>query len=186
MKVIILVFVLCTVTNANAGMNKCVSGDKISYQYSPCPNEEDKNDFFIKYDLSKEQIQAAIDKKAAELAAIDEQRRLDQIAYDKERMIRAEEDRARAEEARSREASLQTDAMIQHNNDRLNIEHLQNEVRDLKQKRKRRFIYRPNDVQYNHDHEHHFDYNHSEHHQKRKQQSDDSRGKSKGSLGRVR
>ena len=109
MKGILLVFILCSITNANAGMNKCVSGDKISYQSSPCPNEEGANNFFIKSDISKEQIQAARDKKAAELAAKDEQRRLNQIAYDKERMIRAEEDRAR-------EARLQTDAMIQRNN----------------------------------------------------------------------
>ncbi len=109
MKNFILAFVLCAVTNVNADMYKCVSGDKISYQSSPCPNEEDENEFLLKYDLSKEQIQVARDNKAAELAAVNEQKRLDRLAYDRERMIRAEENKAR-------EAALQTDAMMERNN----------------------------------------------------------------------
>ncbi len=173
MKNIALVVAICSVTNVNAGMNKCVSGDKTTYQSSPCPNEEDKNDFFIKYEISKEQIQAARDKKAAELAKIEEQRRLDQMAYDRERMIRAEEDRARAEEDRARAEEARAEQ------DRSNMERLENEVKTLKN---RRFIYRP---RYDHKHEkHHFDHNHGEHH--KKQQTDDSRrGEPKARLGRV-
>ncbi len=108
MKKITIIFVMCSITNVNAGMYKCVSGDKVSYQSSPCPNEEDENEFSLKYEISKEQIQAARDKKAAELAAKNEKKRLDKLAYDRERMIRAEEEKAR-------EAALQTDALIERN-----------------------------------------------------------------------
>jgi hypothetical protein len=108
MKNIILVFILCTTASANAGMYKCISNSKTSYQSSPCPKEEDENEFSLKFDLSKEQIQQAIDKKAAELEADNEQKRLDKMAYDKERLIQAEEDKAR-------EAVLQTEAMRERN-----------------------------------------------------------------------
>ncbi len=122
MKKIILALVLCSVSNVNAGMYKCGSDDQVSYQSSPCVQEEDEKKFLLKHDISKEQIQAAIDKKAEKLAAENEHKRLDKIAYDKERMIRAEEHKARAnyENARAnhlnaKEASFQTDAMYDRN-----------------------------------------------------------------------
>jgi len=122
MKKIILVLLLCSISNVNAGIYKCGSGGQVSYQSSPCVKEKDENKFSLKHDLSKEQIQAAIDKKAAKLAAENEEKRLDKIAYDKERMIRAEEHKARAnyENAKAnllnaRETRFQTNAMYERN-----------------------------------------------------------------------
>ncbi len=108
MKNILLIVVLCVVTNIHAGVNKCISGNKISYQSMSCYNNETVKEFSLKYDISKEQIQAARKKQSIELADRDEKRRLDKIAFDRERLIRAEEDRVR-------EARFQTDEMIEHN-----------------------------------------------------------------------
>lgn len=127
MKVFILFFALCTVTTANAGMYKCITDGKVSYQSSPCPTEEAEAKFSIKYDISKEQIQVARDKKEAELTAEIEQNKLDRIAYDKERIIRSKEKIAR-------ESVLQTDAMRERNDiERNNSVHTEYDIEHINQ-----------------------------------------------------
>lgn len=113
MKNITLILLLFIATPVNAKLYKCVVNGKTAYQSSPC--KEEGQEFGLRNDISKEQQEAAVAKLKAELEIEAEKNRQAKIAYDNERLIQAEENKAKASYQSAREASRQADAIYQRN-----------------------------------------------------------------------
>jgi hypothetical protein len=113
MKNITLILLVFFVTPVNAKLYKCAVNGKTAYQSSPC--KEGGHEFGLRNDISTEQQEAASAKLKAELEVEAEKNRQAKIAYDNERLIRAEENKAKASYKSAREAARQADAIYQRN-----------------------------------------------------------------------
>lgn len=118
-KIFILIMTLFSI-HAYAGIYKCNVKGKISYQQSPCV-ASGAIGYEIKQenDISLQQQAEAKEKMAAELAVYNETKKLKKEAYDKERLIRAEEDKAYAALQRAQQAKRQVNALEQRNEMRI-------------------------------------------------------------------
>ncbi len=102
--------------NVHAAIYKCSSHGKISYQQRPCELSGS-----VELDINKQKditFQQQLDAKAkmdSELADYNKEKQLKKQAYDKERVIRAEEDKAHAAYLNAQQAKRQADALEARN-----------------------------------------------------------------------
>lgn len=116
MKFIFVFFTILLCSSASADMYKCDIDGKTSYQDEPCEKRGGTGHKFNKlYEISKEQQKQAKAKLDLEEALIAEQEQLEKEAYDKERLIRAEEDKAIAAQEYAEQARRQTEALEERN-----------------------------------------------------------------------
>ena len=113
MKVIIVFFIVFSISPVYAKMYKCLVAGEVSYQDTEC--QQGGSEFKKKKDISVEQQQAAAARLNADLATATENRRLAQEYVDKERLIRAEEDNAYANYQTARQSERQADALEERN-----------------------------------------------------------------------
>jgi len=88
-----LIFIL-SISPAYAEIYKCIQNGHISYQQTQCSQKGAK--FILEQDISIEQQEAAANKLAADLEAITEKKKIQKEAYNKERLLRAQEDNVNA------------------------------------------------------------------------------------------
>jgi len=116
---ITLIFFLL-ISPAYAEMYKCSENGQISYQDKLCKTSG--IEFTPSKDISVEQQQSAAEKLKSDLAIHNEQKRVAKEAQDKERMLRAQEDKAdaayrnaRAAEEQAKQTARQADALEKSN-----------------------------------------------------------------------
>lgn len=114
MKIIISLILIISISPVYAEIYKCIENGSISYQQTQCKQTGTK--FTPQKDISIEQQEEAVKKLTADLEAIAEQKKLQKEADDKERLIRSEEDKARASRALAEATTRQTDAIKNRNN----------------------------------------------------------------------
>ncbi len=115
--IISLIFIL-TISPAHAKIYKCIDNGQTSYQQTQCKQPGTK--FSLEDDISIEQQQAALKKLNADLEAIAEKKKLQKEEDDKERLLRAQEDNAKANKAQAEETAQQTDAIENSNKRQIN------------------------------------------------------------------
>ena len=125
MKVIIVFFIVFSISPVYAKMYKCLVGGQVSYQDTEC--QQGGGEFKKKKDITVEQQQAAAARLNADLATSAENRRLAQEYADEERLIQAEEDSAYANYQTARQTERQADALERRND--LEQERLDNRSR---------------------------------------------------------
>jgi len=116
MKIILVAVttVFCSIVNAK--MYKCTLDGKISYQDVSCEETGRAGHIFEKKtDISKEQQRKAKLKLDLEDARAAEQEQLEQEAYDQERLIRAEEEKATATQRYAEQTRRQAEALEERN-----------------------------------------------------------------------
>ena len=120
MKIITTLIFVLSISPAYAKIFKCEENGLVSYQQTPCKGTG--GEFIPGKDISLEQQQAAVTKLNADLAALAEKKQLEKEANDKERIIRAEEDKAdatyqnaRANKAQALQAARQAKALEKRN-----------------------------------------------------------------------
>ena len=113
MKVIIVFFIVFSISPVYAKMYKCIDEGQVSYQDTECIQEG--SEFKKKKDISVEQQQEAAARLNADLNALAENRRLAKEYEDKERLIQAEEDNAYANYQTARQVERQADALEERN-----------------------------------------------------------------------
>jgi flagellar biosynthesis GTPase FlhF len=94
MKISIILIFFLLISPAYAEMYKCTKNGHISYQDKPC--KTNGIEFTPSKDISPEQQQSAEKKLKSDLAIHNEQKRAAKEAEDKERMLRAQENKANA------------------------------------------------------------------------------------------
>ncbi|OQK17512.1 hypothetical protein AU255_06465 [Methyloprofundus sedimenti] len=94
MKIISTLILILAISPVYAEIYKCEENGIISYQQFPC--KEGGTEFIPPKDISPEQQKAAIEKLDREIAIQAEQKQQQQEADDKERLIRAQEEKADA------------------------------------------------------------------------------------------
>jgi hypothetical protein len=116
MKYIFTIMTILFCSYTHAGIYKCNINGKISYQQEPCEVSGG-----VGYELKKQKditSQQQLDAKAkmdAELTEYLEAKQLKKEAYDKERIIRAEEDKAYAAYQSAQQAKRQANALEERN-----------------------------------------------------------------------
>jgi len=113
MKIISALIFLFFFTPASAQIYKCIVNGNTTYQQTQC--KQAGNEFTPKTDISIEQQQSAVDKLDAELKTISEQEKIQKSLDDKERLIRAKEENAKANRAQAEETARQTEAIKESN-----------------------------------------------------------------------
>ena len=113
MKVIIVFFIVFSISPVYAKMYKCIDKGQVSYQDTECIHEG--SEFKKQKDISLEQQQSAAARLNSDLATSAENRRLAQEYADKERLIQAEEDSAYANYQTARQTERQADALERRN-----------------------------------------------------------------------
>ena len=114
MKIIISLIFILSISPAYAEIYKCIENGKTSYQQTQCKNKG--SEFIPSPDIGIEQQEAAVKKLDADLQAIAEKKNLQKEQGDKDRLIRAGEDNARANRLQAVESVRQTDALENSNN----------------------------------------------------------------------
>ena len=114
MKIIISLIFILSISPAYAEIYKCIENGNISYQQTQCKNKG--AEFMPSPDISIEQQEAAVKKLDADLQVIGEEKKLQKEQDDKDRLIRAGEDNARANRLQATEAARQTKALEKSNN----------------------------------------------------------------------
>ena len=114
MKIIISLIFVLFISPAYAEIYKCIEKGNTSYQQTQCKNKG--AEFMPTPDISIEQQEAAVKKLDADLQVIAEEKKLQKEQDDKDRLIRAEEDNARANRLQAVESVRQTDALENSNN----------------------------------------------------------------------
>jgi len=112
-KVIIVFFIIFSISPVYAKMYKCIVEGQVSYQGAPC--QQEGSEFKKKKDISNEQQKAATARLNADLATSAENRRLAKEYFDKERLIQAEENNAYANYQSAKQAKRQADALEERN-----------------------------------------------------------------------
>lgn len=121
MKISVTLIFLLFLTPAYAEIYKCRKNGSTSYQQTQC--KQTGTEFALKKDISIEQQEAAEKKLTADLELIAEKKKLQKEADDKERLIRAQEENAKAtyenakaSKAQAEETARQTKAIENRNN----------------------------------------------------------------------
>jgi hypothetical protein len=147
MKIIIVFFIIFSISPVYAKMYKCIDEGQVSYQDTECIYEG--SEFKRQKDISSEQQEAAAARLNSDLAISAENRRLTQEYADKERLIQAEEDNAYANYQTARQTERQADALERRND--LEQERLDNRNRVYINPYPRKFtIPRPRPTPYPH------------------------------------
>ena len=105
----ILILLIATATPTYAGVYKCTVDGQTAYQSSPCADSGES--FKIKKEISVNQQKAAQARLDKEMADNTERHRQARIANDRERVIRAEENKAHASYLNARESARQADEL---------------------------------------------------------------------------
>jgi len=113
MKVILVFFIVFSISPVYAKMYKCIDEGQVSYQDTECIHEG--SEFKKKKDISVAQQETAAAKLNSDLAISAESRRVAKENQDKERLIRAKEDNAYATYQRARQVERQADALEERN-----------------------------------------------------------------------
>ena len=114
MKILSLLIFIFFTSNAYAEIYKCIENGHTSYQQTRC--KQTGSEFIPAKDISLKQQEAAVEKLTADLEASAEKKKTQKEAYDKERLLQAEENKARATRKQAEETARQTDAIENSNN----------------------------------------------------------------------
>ena len=106
MKIISTLILLLAITPVRATIYECEENGIKSYQQFPC--KQGGKEFTPPKDISPEEQKAAVKKLDKEIAVMAEQKKIKKEADDKERLIRAQEEKADAayQNARANEAQV--------------------------------------------------------------------------------
>lgn len=106
MKIITTIILVLAISPVYAEIYKCEENGSISYQQFPCKHTG--GEFKPLKDISEAEQKSAVEKLNKEIAIQAEQKQLEKEADDKERMIRAEEEKADAayQNARANKAQV--------------------------------------------------------------------------------
>ncbi len=120
MKIIVSLIFILALSPVNAKIYKCIENGNTSYQQIQC--KQTGKAFALEQEISIEQQEIAVKKLSDDLEAIAEKKKLQKEEDDKERLIRAQEDTAKATQDQAKETARQTDA-IKNNNQQNNNQH---------------------------------------------------------------
>ena len=93
MRIITLLVATLAISPAHAKIFKCETNGKTSFQQTPCKAQENSREFVLKKDISIERQQQAAQKLEDELAEIADKKKLAKEITDKERVIKANENK---------------------------------------------------------------------------------------------
>ncbi len=96
MRIITFLITALAISPAHAKIFKCEIDGKTSFQQTPCQAATSSSEFVLKKDISINRQQQAMQKLEDDLVEITERKKLAQETADKERLIKAEENKARA------------------------------------------------------------------------------------------
>ncbi len=113
MKTITTLIFILSISPVYAEIYKCIENGNTIYQQTQC--KQSGAEFILEPDISIEQQEAAVKQLDSDLEAITEQKKLQKEAGNQNRLLRAEEDNARANRAQAEETARQADAIEKSN-----------------------------------------------------------------------
>ncbi len=116
MRVFLTLLTMLFCTSTSAEIYKCTKNNRISYQQTPCKKSGSTGKLFkMQIDITEQQQIDAKVKMNSELADYNETKQLKKAANDKERIIRAEENKATAASKSATQAKRQANAFEEGN-----------------------------------------------------------------------